>query len=116
MHECLYNDVMDEDARFRALASPVRRELLRLVRDDERLVGDLADAAGATQPATSQHLAVLRDAGLVRVRADGRRRWYRAEHAALRESRRFFDEYWNDAIDRLANVAEATAAAVDDAA
>lgn len=97
---------MVDDERFRALASPVRRRLLRLVRDVERPVGELAVDVGASQPATSQHLAVLRDAGLVTVREAGRHRYYRADHAAIGEARRFFDEYWGDALDRLAAVAE----------
>lgn len=99
----------DDDDRFRALASPVRRTLLRLVRDDELPVGQLAEAIGSSQPATSQHLAVLRDAGLVTVRADGRRRLYRADPDALAGIRRFFDDYWSTSLDRLASAAEATA-------
>lgn len=97
------------DERFRALANASRRRLLRLVRDSELPVAHLAEAIGASQPATSQHLAVLRDAGLVTVRADGRRRLYRADHAALADARRFFDDYWTASLDRLARVAEADA-------
>jgi DNA-binding transcriptional ArsR family regulator len=61
---------------FEVLAQPIRRAILDLLRDRERLVGDLADALGVTQPLTSKHLRVLRDAGLVTVRVDGPRRWY----------------------------------------
>jgi DNA-binding transcriptional ArsR family regulator len=63
-------------AAFEVLAQPIRRAILDLLRDRERLVGDLADALGLTQPLTSKHLRVLRDAGLVTVRVDGPRRWY----------------------------------------
>jgi DNA-binding transcriptional ArsR family regulator len=98
------------DERLRALAHPTRRALLRLVRDTALPVGELADAVGASQPATSQHLAVLREAGLVTAVAEGRRRLYLADHAALADARRFFDEYWSTAIDRLAATAEQHAA------
>jgi DNA-binding transcriptional ArsR family regulator len=101
---------VDDDDRFRALANPTRRTLLRLVRDDARPVGELAVAAGVSQPATSQHLAVLRDAGLVTVEVDGRRRLYRADLESLADLRRFFDEYWSTSVDRLASVAAADVA------
>ncbi len=101
----------NQDARFRALANPARRELLRLVRDSARPVGELAGALGVTQPAASQHLAILREAGLVDVSVDGRRRLYRANPVALTEVRGWFDEYWSTSIDRLAVVAERQAGA-----
>jgi DNA-binding transcriptional ArsR family regulator len=61
---------------FEVLAQPIRRAILDQLRAGERLVGDLSDALGLTQPATSKHLRVLREAGLVTVRVDGPRRWY----------------------------------------
>jgi len=94
------------DDQFRALANSKRRELLRLVRDEARPVGDLADCVGASQPATSQHLAVLRDAGLVSVTPVGRQRLYAADHDAVVEAQGFFDDYWSSALDRLASAAE----------
>ena len=97
---------VNEDVRFRALANSTRRTLLRLVRDDARSVGALADELEMTQPAVSQHLAVLRDAGLVRVEARGRQRWYRTDTASVAELRSFFDEYWSQSVDRLATSAE----------
>lgn len=101
--------VADGDG-FRALASPTRRALLRLVRDEAQAVGALAERLEVSQPAVSQHLAVLREAGLVTVEPDGRRRLYRADVAALTALRAFFDDYWSDAIDRLATAAERVAA------
>jgi DNA-binding transcriptional ArsR family regulator len=101
--------VVDDDG-FRALASPTRRALLRLVRDEAQAVGALAERLRMSQPAVSQHLAVLREAGLVVVEPDGRRRLYRADVAALCELRAFFDDYWSHAIDRLADAAEHVAA------
>lgn len=56
------------------LAQPIRRSILGRLRDGERLVGELAQALGLTQPLTSKHLRVLRDAGFVTVRVDGPRR------------------------------------------
>ena len=101
---------MIDQGGFRALASPTRRTLLRLVRDDAQAVGVLAERLEISQPAVSQHLAVLREAGLVTVERDGRRRLYRADVPALCELRTFFDGYWSDAIERLADAAERVAA------
>lgn len=98
-----------DDERFRALSHPARRALLRLVRDDARPVGELAEALEVSQPATSQHLAVLRDAGLVTVERRGRSRWYQADMATLSELREFFDDFWETAADRLQVVAEQVA-------
>jgi DNA-binding transcriptional ArsR family regulator len=98
--------VEDDDARFRALGSPVRRHLLRLVRDEARPVGDLAKALGVSQPATSQHLGLLLEAGLVTVEPDGRRRLYRADPVALADVQAWFTSYWSDSLESLAGVAE----------
>ena len=59
------------------LAEPRRREILDLLRAGERPVGELVDRLGLTQPGVSKHLRVLREAGLVEVRQDAQRRWYR---------------------------------------
>jgi DNA-binding transcriptional ArsR family regulator len=67
----------------RAIAEPRRREILRLCWRDERTAGELAGHFDVTFGAVSQHLKVLRDAGLVTVRQDGTRRWYRADRAQL---------------------------------
>jgi DNA-binding transcriptional ArsR family regulator len=68
---------------LRALASPVRREILWMLGDDERAAGDIAAALQVTAPTVSQHLQVLRDAGLVTMRVDGSFRRYRARRDAL---------------------------------
>ena len=101
--------VVTEDEQFKALANTTRRTLLRLVRDDAQPVGALAERVGVTQPAVSQHLAVLRDAGLVTVERVGRHRMYRADPVALADVRRFFDDYWSSAAHRLVNAAERAA-------
>jgi len=61
---------------FEVLAQPIRRSILDRLRGGEHLVGELAETIGLTQPLTSKHLRVLRDAGFVSVRVDGPRRWY----------------------------------------
>jgi DNA-binding transcriptional ArsR family regulator len=92
---------VDDDLAFQALASPARRRVLALVRDEPRSVGDLAEVLHVSQPAVSQHLAALRSAGLVTVEADGRRRIYRPDLRTLAELRSFFDAYWTSALHRL---------------
>ncbi|HMH90775.1 MAG TPA: metalloregulator ArsR/SmtB family transcription factor, partial [Streptosporangiaceae bacterium] len=64
------------DSAFQALAEPRRRDILRLVRDRPRSVNEIAEQFDVTQQAISQHLKVLREAGLVAVRPDGQRRLY----------------------------------------
>ena len=89
-----------------ALAHPGRRALLRLVLDRELPVGELAARTGLTQPAASQHLKVLRDAGLVRGRVDGRRRLYRVDVEGLERLRQELDAYWGPALAALKDAAE----------
>jgi DNA-binding transcriptional ArsR family regulator len=88
------------------LAEPRRREILRLVWDSERSAGDIASAFDVTFGAVSQHLGVLRRAGLVVVRRDGTRRFYRADREALRPFAALLEEMWSDQLDRLAALAE----------
>ena len=76
------------DLALEAISHPHRRAMLRLVLDRELPVGELAQQVGLSQPAASQHLKVLRDAGLVRGRVDGRRRLYRVDPSALERLRR----------------------------
>ena len=94
------------DAALKAIAEPRRREILRLVRDDELTAGAIAAHFDVTRPAISQHLTVLRDAGLVVERRDGTRRWYRARPDGTRELRAWLEAFWDDGLTRLAAVAE----------
>jgi len=94
-------------AAIDAIAHPGRRALLRLVLDQELPVSELAGRLGLSQPATSQHLKVLRDAGLVRGRVDGRRRLYRVDLEGLERLRRELDAYWGPALLALKEAAEA---------
>ena len=92
---------------FNAVAEGSRRALLDVLGSDEATVGDLVDRLGLTQPQVSKHLAVLRTVGLVSVRVDGRRRWYRVNGPALRplfEWVRSFESTWNTRLDRLDDV------------
>lgn len=70
-------------ATFEVLAEPNRRRILDLLRERPRSVGELVDHLPTSQPGTSKHLRVLRDAGLVRVRRDAQRRWYELDPAPL---------------------------------
>src|SRR5918992_1257414 len=90
-----------------AIAHPGRRALLRLVLDRELPVGELAARTGLTQPAASQHLKVLRNAGLVRGRVDGRRRLYRVDVEGLQRLRLELDALWEPALLALKHAAEA---------
>ena len=95
------------DAALRAIAEPRRREILRLVWTHELAAGEIAARFDVTRPAISQHLRVLKDAGLVAERRDGTRRLYRARPQAVGELRAFLDEFWSEGLDRLRDVAEA---------
>jgi DNA-binding transcriptional ArsR family regulator len=94
------------DAALRALAEPRRREILALVRDRELPAGDIAARFDVTRPAISQHLAVLKDAGLVSERRDGTRRLYRARPAGAAELRRWLEAFWDTRLGELQDAAE----------
>jgi DNA-binding transcriptional ArsR family regulator len=94
------------DAAFQALAEPRRREILRLVRDRPRSVNEIAERFDVTQQAISQHLKVLKDAGLVAVRPDGQRRLYVVRPEGLSALRDFLDEFWPDSLQRLKRAVE----------
>jgi DNA-binding transcriptional ArsR family regulator len=89
------------DPMLRALANPTRRAILELVWDAERSSSQIAEAVGASRPAASQHLKVLRDAGLVRVRADGGQRLYRVDVERMAEVRRALERFWGARLARL---------------
>jgi DNA-binding transcriptional ArsR family regulator len=94
-------------AAIEALSHPTRRAMLRLVLDRELPVGELAERTGVSQPAASQHLKVLRDAGLVRGRVDGRRRLYQVNLEGLQRLRVELDAYWGPALLALKQATEA---------
>ena len=89
---------------FNAVAESSRRDLLDAMGDGEATVGELVDRLGLSQPQVSKHLGVLRAVGLVLVRVDGRRRWYRVNGPALKPIHdwvRPFARTWNIRLDRL---------------
>jgi DNA-binding transcriptional ArsR family regulator len=93
------------DALWKTLADPTRRAIFeRLVRNGEQTVRELTDAAGVSQPAVSKHLGVLKRAGLVRDRPEGRCVHYRAEPqglAPLIDWMSLYGAFWRDRFDRL---------------
>ncbi|MEE8276374.1 MAG: metalloregulator ArsR/SmtB family transcription factor [Alphaproteobacteria bacterium] len=95
------------DAQLRALADATRRRILNLIWDGERTASDIASYFAITRPAVSQHLKVLLEAGLVRLRAAGTRRYYRADRRALAALRGIMEAFWDDRLARLKAAAEA---------
>ena len=89
------------DEALRALADPGRRRILTIVQSDERTAGDIAAALPITWPAVSQHLRVLKGAGLIAERRAGTRRYYRARPEGLAEVRAFLDGFWEEKLQTL---------------
>lgn len=94
------------DSAARAIGEPRRRAILRLVRDDERSVGDIADHFEVSRPAISQHLRVLAEAELVTIRSEGTSRFYRARPEGMAELRDWLDGFWTNSLQQLATAAE----------
>ena len=94
------------EAALRAIAEPRRRQILTLVRSQELASGEIASHFDVTGPAISQHLTVLKTAGLVSERRDGTRRLYRARPEGLASLRLFLDGLWGDWLDNLKSAAE----------
>jgi DNA-binding transcriptional ArsR family regulator len=89
---------------FEVLAEPARREILDLLRERERPVGELVERLSLSQPGVSKHLRILRDAGLVSVRPEGQRRWYGVRAEPLAELDRWLAPYrqlWGGRLDAL---------------
>jgi DNA-binding transcriptional ArsR family regulator len=89
---------------FDVLAEPARRRILALLLERPRLVGELTQELGLSQPGTSKHLRVLREAGLVRVRPEAQRRWYELRPEPLVELDAWLAPYrrlWNARLDAL---------------
>ncbi len=97
------------DAQLRALAEPRRREILRLVWSQELPAGAIAERFAVTRPAISQHLTVLKAAGLIAERRDGTRRLYRARRDRLAEVLSFLQTFWDESLAALKQAAEAEA-------
>ena len=97
---------MTADAVLRALAEPQRARIVRLVRDTELAAGEVADHFDITAQAVSQHLRVLKDAGVLNERRDGTRRLYSVRPEAIESVREFLEELWPSSLANLKHVVE----------
>lgn len=88
------------------VVEPRRQEILRLVWREELPVGEIVERIDLSYPGVSRHLALLRGAGFVQVRRDGKRRFYRADHEGLGPLKPFLESFWSTQLDRLARLAE----------
>jgi DNA-binding transcriptional ArsR family regulator len=91
-----------------ALADPTRRTIFELVSARPRPVGELAEELPVTRPAVSQHLKLLKTAGLVLDHAEGTRRIYRVNPSGLAELRAELDRFWNQALVNFKQLVEQT--------
>ncbi len=91
------------ETALKAIAEPRRQAILRLVRDEELSAGEIASHFDVTRPAVSQHLTVLKEAGLVDERRNGTRRLYRARPEGLADLKAFLDEFWDESGSRPSN-------------
>jgi DNA-binding transcriptional ArsR family regulator len=89
------------EAALKAIAAPRRREILSLVRVEELSAGEIAAHFDVSRPAVSQHLTVLKEAGLVSERRNGTRRLYRARPEGLAEVKSFLEEFWDARLEAL---------------
>ena len=89
-----------------ALGDATRRSIFEQLRHGPRAVGELAAGLPVSRPAVSQHLRVLKEAGLVTERRNGTRRLYRLEPAGLEELRTYFEQFWGDALEAFKDAAE----------
>lgn len=89
---------------FELVAEPTRRQILDLLRERSRSVGELVKLLGRSQPGVSKHLRLLREAGLVKVRREAQRRWYELDPEPLAELDEWLEPYrqlWDNRLDRL---------------
>lgn len=89
-----------------ALGDPTRRAVLELIRGGARPVGEIARYLPVSRPAVSQHLRVLKEAGLVRDRRDGTRRLYAVDPEGLSALRAYLERYWDDALSAFEEAAQ----------
>ncbi|KQL44631.1 ArsR/SmtB family transcription factor [Brevibacillus choshinensis] len=94
------------DKAIQAIAEPRRREILSLVRDGELAASVIASHFEISAPAVSQHLKVLEESGLVVVRREGTKRYYRLRRDGFAELKQYIDRFWDDSLLRLKEAAE----------
>jgi DNA-binding transcriptional ArsR family regulator len=99
-----------------ALADPTRRSIFERLVKRERPVGELAQELPVSRPAVSQHLKVLRDAGLVRERREGTRHFYSVDGEGLAELRAYVEGFWDDALAAFREAAQREQEEADDGA
>ncbi len=102
------------DEALRAIAEPRRRAILRLVAEDELPAGEIAAAFDVSRTAVSQHLTVLKNAGLLTERRDGTRRLYRARPEGLNGLWQFLADMWASSLDTARRLVEAERGISDD--
>ena len=90
---------MTYDTTLAALSDPTRRKVFERLRHGGRAVGEIAKGLPVSRPAVSQHLKVLKEAGLVREERDGTRRIYEIDPKGLGQLRRWLDQFWDTALD-----------------
>lgn len=88
-----------------ALGDPTRRQIFESLKAGPRSVGELAEGLPVSRPAVSQHLRILKEAGLVSDRKEGTRRLYRVDPSGLAGVRAYFDSFWGEALERFADEA-----------
>ena len=94
------------EVALRAIAEPHRRQILKLVWDAELSAGEIASHFDVSRPAVSQHLTVLKEAGLVSERRNGARRFYKARPEGIAELKAFLEDFWGDRLEALKQEAE----------
>jgi DNA-binding transcriptional ArsR family regulator len=91
---------------IQALGDPTRRSIFERLRNGPRAVGELARELPVSRPAVSQHLRVLKEAGLVTEQRNGTRRIYGVDAASVAELRDYFDGFWSDALESFTRAVE----------
>ena len=94
------------EAALKAIAEPNRRRILQLVRDEELTAGEIASHFDVSRPAVSQHLTVLKEAGLVHERRNGTRRLYIVRPEGLADVKAFLEGFWDEKLEALKREAE----------
>jgi DNA-binding transcriptional ArsR family regulator len=94
------------DAQFAALSDPTRRRVFQRLRSGALSVGEVASGLPVSRPAVSQHLKVLKEAGLVFDKAEGTRRVYQIDPKGLGQVRAWLDQFWEEALDAFAKEVE----------
>lgn len=99
-----------EERALDALGDATRRAVLKRLRGGERSVGEIAEGMEVSRPAVSQHLKILKEARLVTVHSDGTRRVYAVDQRGIESLRKWFDQFWDEALVAFKDAAEREAA------